>query len=56
LTLVESDITKLTGGQKLSEIVFDTEAIAARVKELGDEITEHYPSGDLLVLGLLLIC
>ncbi len=53
MTLVESDITKLTGGQKLSEIVFDAETIAARVRELGDEITEHYASGDLLVLGLL---
>lgn len=35
------------------EVVYDPERIAARVKELGREITEYYDRGDLLVLGLL---
>jgi len=34
-------------------VVFDEETIAARVRELGQEITAAYPDGDLLVLGLL---
>src|SRR5437899_12255098 len=33
--------------------VFDADRIAARVRELGREIDAHYPSGELLVLGLL---
>jgi hypoxanthine phosphoribosyltransferase len=33
--------------------VFSAEQIATRVRELGQEITAAYPSGDLLVLGLL---
>src|SRR5439155_10776587 len=33
--------------------VFDADRIATRVRELGREIDVHYPSGDLLVLGLL---
>jgi hypoxanthine phosphoribosyltransferase len=38
----------------VSRIVFDRETIAARVGELGGEITRHYRnSGDLLVLGVL---
>src|SRR5213596_3064846 len=42
-----------TGGRELKRIVFDEETIAARVRELGREITAAYPEGDLLVLGLL---
>ena len=42
-----------TGGQALARIVFDADAIARRVSELGREITAAYPDGDLLVLGLL---
>lgn len=34
-------------------ILIDEEAIAARVKELGREISAHYPEGDLLVIGIL---
>src|SRR5256885_15381956 len=37
----------------LKRVVFDRETIAERVKELGEEITAAYPTGDLLVLGLL---
>jgi len=42
-----------TGGRELKRIVFDEETIAARVRELGREITAAYAEGDLLVLGLL---
>lgn len=42
-----------TGGRKLDRIVFDEDAIAGRVRELGREITAAYPTGELLVLGLL---
>jgi hypoxanthine phosphoribosyltransferase len=44
---------KQTGGRELKRIVFEQETIAARVSELGREITAAYPDGDLLVLGLL---
>ncbi|MEO7040724.1 MAG: hypoxanthine phosphoribosyltransferase [Gemmatimonadaceae bacterium] len=40
-------------GRKVARIAFDEPTIAARVRELGDEITATYPDGDLLVLGLL---
>ena len=38
---------------KLARVVFDEHTIRRRVQELGQEITAAYPSGDLLVLGLL---
>ncbi|HEX9611329.1 MAG TPA: hypoxanthine phosphoribosyltransferase [Gemmatimonadales bacterium] len=44
---------KQTGGRKLARVVLDEPAIQRRVRELGQEITAAYPSGDLLVLGLL---
>lgn len=37
----------------MSGVAISSERIAARVRELGQEIAAHYPSGDLLVLGLL---
>ena len=37
----------------MRSIVFDPGTIAARVRELGRAITEAYPDGELLVLGLL---
>lgn len=40
-------------GRKVARIAFDEPTIAARVKELGEEITTAYPDGNLLVLGLL---
>lgn len=40
-------------GRPVRRIAFSTEEIAARVAALGREITEAYPDGDLLVLGLL---
>jgi len=47
------EILRRTGGRPVKSIVFDEATIAARVRELGAEITEAYPDGDLLVLGLL---
>ena len=40
-------------GRPVRRIVYDEAAIAGRVRSLGAEITKAYPSGDLLVLGLL---
>lgn len=40
-------------GRAVRRIAFDAETIARRVAELGREITNAYPDGDLLVLGLL---
>ncbi len=44
---------KQTGGRKFAGVVFDEQAIAARVRALGLEITAQYPDGELLVVGLL---
>lgn len=41
------------GGRAVRRIAYDPETIAARVAELGAEITAAYPDGELLVLGLL---
>jgi hypoxanthine phosphoribosyltransferase len=51
--LVEQQALKRTGGRQLARVVFDEPTIAARVRELGGEITAAYPEGELLVLGLL---
>lgn len=43
-----------TGGRELRRIVYEPDDIMGRVREMGDEISAHYPEGeDLLVLGLL---
>jgi hypoxanthine phosphoribosyltransferase len=47
------EILRRTGGRPVKSIIFDEATIAARVQELGDAITEAYPDGELLVLGLL---
>ena len=47
------EVLRRTGGRNMKSIIFDEETIAARVAELGAEITEAYPDGELLVLGLL---
>lgn len=41
------------GGTPINRVIFDEQTIAKRVRELGREITEAYPDGDLLVLGAL---
>jgi hypoxanthine phosphoribosyltransferase len=51
--LPSTDTQRQTGGTKLARIVYEEATIAARVAELGREITAAYPDGDLLVLGLL---
>src|SRR2546423_8297530 len=51
--LQSSTQLRQTGGRELKRIVFDEETIAQRVRSLGREITDAYPDGDLLVLGLL---
>jgi hypoxanthine phosphoribosyltransferase len=40
-------------GAAVKRVVYTEEAIAQRVRELGDQITASYPDGELLVLGLL---
>lgn len=43
-----------TGGRELRRIVYSAEEIAARVREMGREITDSFSEGEpLLVLGLL---
>ncbi len=41
------------GGSAIDSVIFDEHTIARRVEQLGAEITEFYPQGDLLVIGLL---
>lgn len=50
---VPEEVLQRTGGRPVSSIIYDEAAIATRVRELGTAITEYYPDGDLLVLGLL---
>jgi hypoxanthine phosphoribosyltransferase len=40
-------------GRAVKRIVYNADAIARRVRELGAEITKSYPDGDVVVLGLL---
>ena len=47
------EVLRRTGGKPVKSIVVDEATIAARVETLGAEITEAYPDGELLVLGLL---
>jgi hypoxanthine phosphoribosyltransferase len=43
-----------TGGRELRRVIFSADAIDARVREMGAEITGHYgPEADVLILGLL---
>lgn len=48
-----AEVLRRTGGRSVTSIVFDEETIAARVRELGEDIAAYYPDGELLVLGLL---
>lgn len=41
------------GGRPVRRVVFDADTIADRVAALGAEVTDAYPGGELLVLGLL---
>lgn len=51
--LSEAEVLRRTGGRAVTSIVYDEEAISAKVRELGQAVTAYYPDGDLLVLGLL---
>ncbi len=53
LTLELASIAKVMGGRAVRRIVYQPETIHRRVEEMGAQITEAYPDGDLLVLGLL---
>ncbi|MGD0991462.1 MAG: hypoxanthine phosphoribosyltransferase [Gemmatimonadales bacterium] len=48
-----ADVAKVMGGRVIRRVVFDADTIEDRVREMGREITDAYPDGDLLVLGLL---
>lgn len=48
-----AEVKRRTGGRTMRSIVYDEQTIAARVAQLGREITAAYPNGELLVLGLL---
>ena len=51
--LSQDEGTRRTGGRELKAIVFTADQIAARVAELGAELTRAYPDGELLLVGLL---
>jgi len=44
---------KRTGGKPVKAIIYDAATIQKRVVELGREIAAAYPSGDLLLVGIL---
>lgn len=44
------------GNRAIRSVVFDEASIARRVRELGREITDAYPDGELLLIGLLKGC
>ena len=48
-----ADVARVMGGRKIRRVVFEADTIRDRVRRLGREITDAYPDGDLLVLGLL---
>jgi hypoxanthine phosphoribosyltransferase len=47
------EVLRRTGGRAVKSIIYDADTIAAKVEELGSAITQAYPDGELLVLGLL---
>jgi hypoxanthine phosphoribosyltransferase len=53
LSPVEGRNDPRLSGRAVRRVAFDEAAIAKRVTELGREISQAYPDGDLLVLGLL---
>ncbi len=46
-------VARVMAGRVIKRVAFDAETIRARVREMGRAITDGYPDGDLLVLGLL---
>lgn len=54
MTPISAETLARTGGQPISRVLFSEQQIAARVAEIGDQITREIPEGeDVLVLGLL---
>ncbi len=47
------DALRRTGGTAIKRIIYDEATIAGRVLELAREVAAAYPTGDLLLLGLL---
>jgi hypoxanthine phosphoribosyltransferase len=47
------EVLRRTGGRTVKSIIYDEATIAARVAQLGLDITGAFPDGNLLVLGLL---
>ncbi len=52
-TISELENDPRLSGRSLKRVAFDEPTIQRRVAELGREITDAYPDGELLVLGLL---
>ncbi|MEZ4415013.1 MAG: hypoxanthine phosphoribosyltransferase [Gemmatimonadota bacterium] len=51
---IDAEQIVTAAGQRLARVVYSEGEIADRVREMGREITAHYPADeDLLVLGLL---
>ncbi|HVO36289.1 MAG TPA: hypoxanthine phosphoribosyltransferase [Gemmatimonadales bacterium] len=48
-----ADVARVMGGRVIRRVVFEADTIRDRVRAMGREITEAYPDGHLLVLGLL---
>lgn len=49
--LVQSDETEFTSSNL--EVMYSAEQIAARIRELGDELTREYAGKDLVLVGIL---
>jgi hypoxanthine phosphoribosyltransferase len=50
---IPPDALRRTGGAAIKRVVFSEQAIADRVRAMAQEITDAYPTGDLLLVGLL---
>ena len=52
--MTSTDDTRRTGGRRLRRVIFTSEQIARRVRELGEEISSTYePGTEVMLLGLL---
>jgi hypoxanthine phosphoribosyltransferase len=52
MSLSPEDLRR-TGGKQVKAVIYDAPTIQRRVAELGREIAQAYPSGDLLLVGIL---
>ena len=50
---IPPDALRRTGGAAIKRVVFSEQAIGERVRAMAQEITDAYPTGDLLLVGLL---